>query len=162
VIVHAGCVAQWWPDGWRAALVAGASGAGKSDLALRLIEMGWRLVSDDRSRLWRSGGRLFAAAPEPLQGLIEIRGLGLRPEPALAFAEVRLKVICLSDGARPERLPEPEAEEILGAPVPLVRLEALESSAPFKLGRAIASLGGGAQRAYQASAAISRAGGESR
>src|SRR3546814_7439788 len=41
--VHANCVAL---DG-RAVLLMGASGSGKSDLALRLIDRGWSLVSDD-------------------------------------------------------------------------------------------------------------------
>ena len=60
-------------------LIEGASGSGKSDLALRCLPLGFRLVSDDRTRLWVSEGRLFGAAPEPIAGLIEARGLGVMP-----------------------------------------------------------------------------------
>ncbi|MBA3881078.1 MAG: aldolase, partial [Sphingobium sp.] len=41
--LHVSCVAI----GDRAVLIEGRSGAGKSDLALRLIDRGARLVSDD-------------------------------------------------------------------------------------------------------------------
>jgi serine kinase of HPr protein (carbohydrate metabolism regulator) len=60
--VHATCVAI---DG-RGILIRGRSGAGKSDLALRLIDRGARLVSDDYTILAASGGRLRAAAPPPM------------------------------------------------------------------------------------------------
>ena len=50
-IVHASCVAR---DG-RAVLIRGASGSGKSGLALQLMALGAGLVADDRTRLWREG-----------------------------------------------------------------------------------------------------------
>lgn len=162
MIVHAGCIAAWTREGWRGAIIEGPSGSGKSDLALRLLDEGFRLVADDRTRLWRSEGRLFGAAPETLAGLLEARGVGILGEPALAMAEVMLKVVCLPPGAAPDRLPDPEAEPVLGQPLPVLKLSALEASAPAKLRRVVASLGCGAQGAYQTSAAISRAGGGSR
>jgi serine kinase of HPr protein (carbohydrate metabolism regulator) len=57
-------------------LLLGDSGMGKSDLALRLIEQGSLLVSDDRSEMFIDGGKLKARAPAALAGMIEVRGLG--------------------------------------------------------------------------------------
>jgi serine kinase of HPr protein (carbohydrate metabolism regulator) len=58
-------------------LLMGASGAGKSDLALRLIGRGALLVADDRTELYVERGRLMARAPKTLSGLVEVRGLGI-------------------------------------------------------------------------------------
>ena len=58
--VHATCIARRLGRGWAGVLLFGPSGAGKSDLALRALERGWRLVSDDYSTVWASGGGLYA------------------------------------------------------------------------------------------------------
>jgi len=57
-------------------LIRGASGSGKSRLALALIRHGGRLVADDRVHLAARNGRLLAIAPAAAQGLIELRGRG--------------------------------------------------------------------------------------
>ena len=55
--LHGTVAAHWSPGrGWRAALISGPPGAGKSDLALRLLGRGWRLVSDDYAHVTASGG----------------------------------------------------------------------------------------------------------
>ena len=83
VLVHASCVVLGGaaaPFGGAvegAVLLMGASGAGKSDVALRLIAMGARLLSDDQTQLFDNNGRLFAAAPPSLHGRMEIRGVGI-------------------------------------------------------------------------------------
>lgn len=59
-------------------MLTGASGIGKSELALELIQRGHRLVSDDRVELYQMDElTLFGEAPDILQNLIEIRGLGI-------------------------------------------------------------------------------------
>src|SRR5262249_1723619 len=60
-----------------AVLLIGKPGAGKSDLALRLIAMGAKLVSDDQTELFAERMRLIAASPPSLHGLLEIRGVGI-------------------------------------------------------------------------------------
>lgn len=93
-------------------LIRGASGSGKSVLALALIAQAQsaggfaRLVADDRTALQPRGGRLLARPVAPLEGLIERRGLGLTPEPYQPAAVVRL-IVDLS-GAEPTRMPQPE------------------------------------------------------
>jgi serine kinase of HPr protein (carbohydrate metabolism regulator) len=132
--VHAGCVAI----GGRGVLIAGASGRGKSDLALRLIDRGARLVSDDYSLLRAGNGRLYASAPPAIAGRIEVRGVGIVALDALAEAPVCLLVDL--DHA-PERLPEAGSACFLGLDVPAMALAALEASAPIKLELALATFG---------------------
>ena len=138
---HAGLIARYGADGWSGVLIEGASGAGTSDLALRCLALGFRLVADDRTDLWISRGWLYGAAPRPIAGLIEIRGLGVLPEPALRFAEVRLAVRCLAPADGLERLPEPAARRLLGVAVPQVAVRSSEASAPQKVLRALSLLG---------------------
>src|SRR3954468_23707618 len=88
VIVHAGLIARRSGGPWRGVLIEGPSGSGKSDLALRALEAGFRLVADDRVVLWASEGRLFGRAPETLFGLIEVRGLDVIRVEALPLCEV--------------------------------------------------------------------------
>ena len=148
MIVHATAVARWRNGLWRAALLFGPSGAGKSDLALRAIQAGWRLVSDDYAVVWRSGGGLWARAPETIEGRIEARGLGVLPEPALGFAQAVLAVKCELGAI--ERLPEPEVVHVAEVAIPCVRLRALDASAVTKLERALSTraLGAATRSAY--------------
>jgi serine kinase of HPr protein (carbohydrate metabolism regulator) len=133
-LVHASCVAI---DG-RAVLLAGQPGAGKSDLALRLIDRGGALVSDDYTELRRSGRRLLARAPATIAGRIELRGVGLVELEAAADMPVCLH----ADLDRsPARLPEPETVRLAGIDIPSVALVALEPSAPLKLEQALARFG---------------------
>jgi serine kinase of HPr protein (carbohydrate metabolism regulator) len=148
VIVHATAVARRVGRDWRAALLFGPSGAGKSDLALRALEGGWRLVSDDYTVVWLSGGRLWARAPDTIADRMEARGLGILPVDRLPLAEVVLAAQCGPDA--PERLPEPETVEVGGRRLPCVRLRAIEASALAKLERALSTraLPAGAGSAY--------------
>jgi serine kinase of HPr protein (carbohydrate metabolism regulator) len=146
VILHAGLVALHGPRGWRGALIEGASGAGKSDLALRCLDLGLRLVADDRVVVWSCEGRLFGRAPDVLHGLLEVRGLGVRRAPALRFCEISLVARC----GEPERLPEPEWAEFCGVRAPAITIQPLEASAPAKMRRALEWLGQDPEGAYLA------------
>jgi serine kinase of HPr protein (carbohydrate metabolism regulator) len=120
----------------RAVLLRGPSGSGKSDLALRLIARGWRLVADDRCDMRVEGGRLWVSAPRVLHGLVEARGVGIVRMPASARARVAL-LADLVPAARVPRLPKPAARRILGVPIPRVALDAFAVSAPEKLALAL-------------------------
>jgi serine kinase of HPr protein (carbohydrate metabolism regulator) len=129
-ILHATLIATFARGGWRGALLIGPSGAGKSDLALRCVEAGWRLVADDRVRVFIAEGRVFGCAPRALKGLIELRGQGMAVLPTRPFAEIVLVARLRPPG---ERQPPPDVETIAGAALPAIDLAPLEASAPARL-----------------------------
>ncbi len=133
--VHASCVAIQG----RAVLIGGRSGSGKSDLALRLIDRGALLVSDDYVLVRRIGDRLLATAPDTIQNRIEVRGVGILEFPAAMDVAVGLFV----DLDLPsQRLPEPDTHRVIaGLAIPLIGLAALEASAPIKVEAALRLLG---------------------
>ena len=133
--IHASCVDV---DG-RAILLRGPSGSGKSDLALRLIDAGAFLVADDQVVLEAIGGVLFASPPEPLAGMIEVRGVGIVEDQPWHRAPVGL-VIDLVNPDRVERLPELQTCLLEGVELPCLSLAAFEASAPVKIRLAIALL----------------------
>ena len=128
VLVHGTCVAV----GARGVLIRGRSGAGKSDLALRLIDAGARLVADDQVRLTPSGTAPVASAPTSIRGLIEARGVGIVALPTRAAARVRLVVDLVGPRSVP-RLPAPLRVSLVGASVPAIVLTPFEGSAPLKV-----------------------------
>ena len=102
----------------RAVLIRGASGSGKSGLALRLIALGAGLVADDRTCLWVEGGRIMADAPAPIRGRIEARGVGLLYCPATGPSPLALIVDL--DRAEPDRLPPERHEDVMGVSLPVI------------------------------------------
>jgi serine kinase of HPr protein (carbohydrate metabolism regulator) len=140
VILHAGLIARFDAPWWRGVLIEGSSGAGKSDLALRLLGQGWALVADDRCEVWISNGRVFGRAAEPLKGRIEVRGLGVEPVVVRDFAPIALVARCVAP-AEVERLPDDETVNLLGQPLPVLKIAALQASAPMKLAYALSRLG---------------------
>ncbi|RDE05135.1 HPr kinase/phosphorylase [Sphingomonas aracearum] len=123
--------------GGKGVAIEGASGTGKSDLALRLIDRGATLVSDDYTLFRRDGAVVRARAPGNIAGKMEIRGLGIHDMPHLPEAPVALVVRL---GAAVPRLPEPQISRIAGVELPAVDLAGLEASAPIKVERALAAV----------------------
>lgn len=118
-------------------VLRGPSGSGKSDLALRLIDQGARLVSDDGTNIAVKDGRLLASPPETIRGKLEVRGLGIVEVPYTPECPVAL-IVDLVPLDRVERMPEPETESLEGIEVPSIRLCAFEVSAMAKIRMAIA------------------------
>ena len=150
MIAHAGLIARRQAGRWRGVLIEGPSGSGKSDLALRALGAGFRLVADDRTLVWASAGRLFGRAPETLAGLIESRGQGIFAEPALAFAEIVLVARCSQAPETIERLPSRQLNSLCGLDIPRIEIDAHAHSAPARLWRAMDHLGAARHKAYQA------------
>ncbi|HEY7766457.1 MAG TPA: HPr kinase/phosphatase C-terminal domain-containing protein [Aestuariivirgaceae bacterium] len=147
-LLHATCVDI---EG-RGVLIQGRSGAGKSDLALRLIDQPGRglagtaarlavLVADDQVIVRSAGGRLVAEAPDRLKGLLEIRGLGILKLPYRRSSTLHL-LVTLSPEAEIERLPEPSdlVGEILDVKCPHIRLDPGRASAPARVRAALDAL----------------------
>src|SRR5512132_3323282 len=98
-------------------LLRGASGCGKSDLALRLIEAGGCLVAADYTDVADVGGRLVARAPPGLQGLLEVRGIGIIRLRAIPQATL-VACVDLLPSDEIERMRVPEDVRILDVSVP--------------------------------------------
>lgn len=122
--MHGTCVAR---DG-DGVLLIGPPGSGKSDLALRLIAVGFELVADDQVNI----GDSIASAPAPLAGMLEVRGLGIVRLPYRASAKLAL-VVDLA--VRAERMPMPERHPDLD--LPLIHLDASAASAPQRVALAL-------------------------
>jgi serine kinase of HPr protein (carbohydrate metabolism regulator) len=119
----------------RGVLLRGNSGIGKSDLALRLIDRGAVLVSDDYTEVSAENGRLLANAPTTIAGKIEVRGVGILT--LQAAVDVPLCLIVELDRA-PARLPEGARQaELANTIIPAIALAALEASAPLKVEAAL-------------------------
>ena len=112
--IHGSCVAH---DG-RGVLIVGASGAGKSSLALHLMSLGAGLVADDRVILSRRGPALWADVPAPIRGRIEARGVGLMHAPCVGPQPVALVVDL--DRVEPDRLPRGRSVVMQDVRLPLV------------------------------------------
>lgn len=114
----------------RAVLLEGVSGTGKSDLALRLIDRGGVLVSDDQTLLIRKGQTLLARAPGTIRGQIEVRGLGIVVMRHVEDVPVALIVRL---GSEPMRMPERRQRRLAGVVVREVAFEAFHASTPVKI-----------------------------
>ncbi|WP_254600841.1 HPr kinase/phosphorylase [Caulobacter sp. S45] len=136
-ILHATLIAARRRGRWCGVLLQGPSGSGKSDLALRALSSGWRLTADDRVHVWRSGGALYGAAPAPLAGLIEVRGVGVRCEPTLPFVRLDLAVEAATQAEPVERMPPPMRYDLLALALPRLRLALLEVGTLARLERAL-------------------------
>ncbi len=132
---HGTCIAI---DG-DAVLLRGKPGSGKSDLALRLIDAGARLVADDQTELRPSGEEIIARAPPAIAGRIEVRGVGILACPSIAMAPLRLVVDLVAPGDV-ERLPETASCRYLERSIPLLRLAPFEASTPAKIRLALSAL----------------------
>jgi serine kinase of HPr protein (carbohydrate metabolism regulator) len=137
ITIHATAVAL---DGV-GVLLRGPSGSGKSDLALRLIDGGARLIADDQTVIVRRGGGLFAAPPAAIAGRLEVRGLGIMALDFAADTPLRAVFDLLPQQAI-ERLPEPMTVELLNIPLPLARLDPAAPSAAAKVRLAVRQLRG--------------------
>jgi hypothetical protein len=139
VNIHASCVSI----GGKGVLLLGPSGAGKSSLALQLMDGGAKLVTDDRCDLFARAGKLYAAAPASIAGLIELRGIGIVAMPHAKNAHVAMAVRL---GPNRQRLPAPVFYKPLAPlkglrPVPLIVVNAFEAAAGARIRAALAAFG---------------------
>ncbi|WP_322894940.1 MULTISPECIES: HPr kinase/phosphatase C-terminal domain-containing protein [unclassified Yoonia] len=112
--LHGTCVA-WGDD---AALIIGASGRGKSALALQLMALGCVLVADDRVIVQADGARLRASCPPTIVGLIEAWGAGILRAPPRAQAHIALVVDLDHDTTG--RMPDRRLTRVAGCDIPLI------------------------------------------
>ena len=134
--LHASCALRDAGAGPEAVLLLGPSGSGKSDLLLRLLRTGFRLVADDQVLVEHG----IARAPAALAGLLEVHGLGIFRLPYVTSAPLRLAVQL---GTAAARLPEPALHPVLN--LPLINLDPALASAPDRVILALDALAGAAE-----------------
>lgn len=126
-IVHATAVAV----AGNGVLLTGPSGSGKSDLALRLIDRGAKLVSDDAVSIYLVDGTLMLATAPNIEGKIEVRGIGIFEVDTVSPVPLRLVVDLCPDV---ERMPLPcLTTHIRSYDIPYFALVPFEPSAAIKL-----------------------------
>ncbi len=119
-------------------MLRGPAGAGKSDLVLRLMMLGWQLVADDQVMI--EGMQL--SAPPALCGMLEVRGLGIFEALPVAPCARLCLAVDLVPRADVPRLPEPEFWQGPAGAVPRVALHAFEDSVCEKITYALAAASG--------------------
>ena len=133
--VHATCVVIKG----QGVLLRGAPGSGKSDLALRLIDDGAGLVADDYTEVSVVDGHVCATVPQAIQGLLEVRGIGIIRMGCVPRVPVSA-VFDLAPLSEIERLPDPQTVELAGLAVPRFSLHGFDASAPAKIRMALKAL----------------------
>ena len=114
LIMHATCV----DINGSGVLIVGRSGSGKSSLAINLIALGSKLVTDDQCEIVKKNNKLCVFKPTSLPSSIEIRGVGLVSVPMVV--ETSLDWVVNMDEAEKERMPDLRFTEIDGYKIPTV------------------------------------------
>jgi len=132
--------------GPHAVLIRGSAGAGKSRLALNLIQSAphgplklARLVADDRVHVQAAHARLVARPPAAIAGLLEIRGIGIRQLPYEPLAVVSW-VVDLGE-AGTSRMPDSAAITTNIEGIELPRLAVAPGCDPFPMVLAVLTSG---------------------
>jgi hypothetical protein len=128
VFVHGAAVRL----GDKGVLLLGPSATGKSDLAIRLIDAGAKLIADDQVRIEARNDRLHAGPHERLKGLINLRGIGML---RLPFEEgpLDLAVDLASSDRRSDPLPPPATASWFGIELPKICLDPWAASAVARI-----------------------------
>ena len=117
-------------------LFRGPSGSGKSDLALRMIDYGAQLVSDDQVCLTRRNDNIFMSSPPTIRNSMEVRGIGIVNTIAQKEAPLIL-VLNMSPNNAASRMPIWQLCTFLDIKVPAVEFAPFEISAHLKVKLAI-------------------------
>jgi HPr kinase/phosphorylase len=127
--IHASCAAL----NGEGVLLVGAPGSGKSDMVLRLIDIGFLLVADDRVDIQNG----WASPPASLAGLLEVRGLGILRLPHVPMARLALAVELATPTSLAELTRLPEPTRLPNPDLPLVRIDPSAHSAPRRVALAL-------------------------
>lgn len=119
-------------------LLIGPSGSGKSDCALRLLDAGAMLVSDDRVILTKDADRnqLIANAPDTIKDMLEVRGIGILKWQSVDEAPLRL-IVEACNGADEVRMPDQSSDGSFATfaeiKVPKFQFDLRHAAAPAKI-----------------------------
>lgn len=133
-MVHGSAVAI----GGNGVLLLGPSGSGKSDLTLRLIDRGAKLICDDALHIENSNGLPLLFCAPNIAGKIEVRGIGICPVDFLPSAPLRLVIDLAKDVERMP--PKHQSITIAGFSVPMFKLNPFHASSVLKVEWALRSV----------------------
>jgi len=113
-ILHASSVEI---DG-KGVVILGKSGSGKSNLAIKLISMGAKLISDDQTYFKLKDNKIIISKPKTTPNFIEARGIGLIKTPMVMSA----KLFCFVNitNIELERLPYEEKKYCFGKKIKMI------------------------------------------
>ena len=111
--------------------IFGESGSGKSDLALRLIDSGATLISDDITLFSKLDKNIDLYSIEKTKGLLEVREIGLITVPYIEAVKLRL-VVKLKE-SNLERVLVNKQESILGIKFPKIEINRKNPSSVAKI-----------------------------
>lgn len=115
-------------------LLTGKSGAGKSDVALRMImDKGATLVADDRVNVECVDGQLYGSSPESIKGLLEIRNVGIGQFNTKPKEKISLCIELCDNKQDLERLPKDEYVDFLGVSITKLKLYQFDCSILCKI-----------------------------
>lgn len=109
-------------------LFLGSSGSGKSGMAFSCMAEAWALgwhaalIADDRTCLAVHGDHCIASCPEPIRGMMELRGTGIVAVRRIARALIHCAISLGEPSAASRVPPEHETFSCNGASMPLLRL----------------------------------------
>ena len=112
-------------------MIRGQSGSGKSDLALRLIDSGATLISDDLTICKKIGDYLYLYPHSNTKGLLEVREIGIMTVPYVENIKLTLVVELVEE--KSERIPGMMSCSILGMKFPKIKIFGKSSSAVAKI-----------------------------
>ena len=117
-------------------LFRGPPGSGKSDLALRMINFGAQLVSDDQVCMTRRNNNIFMSSPPTIRNSIEVRGIGIVNTIAQKEAPLILVLNMLPNNVA-SRMPSWRLCTFLDIKIPAIEFAPFEISAHLKVKLAI-------------------------
>ena len=112
-------------------MIIGNSGSGKSDLALRLIDNGATLISDDITICKKKNKKIFLLPSKETRGLLEVREVGIITVPYVENIELRM--IVELKNVDQERYPEHSEKTILGLKLPRLLINGKNPSSVIKV-----------------------------
>lgn len=112
-------------------LIIGDSASGKSDLALRLIDSGATLISDDITICKKKGESIFLFPPVQTKGLLEVREVGIMTVPYVDNIKLVLIVELVENEIH--RLPKENFTKFMNFKIPKIKIYGKNSSSPAKI-----------------------------
>lgn len=118
IIVHASAISF----SGKGILILGASGSGKSKLALALISCGAILIADDQVILNNNKNEIVLSAPKAILGKIEARNIGILE---VSSTKAQLCLVVSLDKTEHNRLPKTKYTEYFGKKIQILHCKDL-------------------------------------